>query len=179
MGTIQVIVIPRKYQIKRGLVAMTIATLFFCGILQVKAVTRDIPITIDWLTLSFRAEDTFILKAFQRRLGEDWSVYYEDFSTNFLLGTGPQGRVPFAKVECKEIDYVKDTAIIKPNRNTWNFVFTWKSHGHGLDIYFRPQGARAESLFYRSIFFSASALQSGLNSIERMIEEINGISHAG
>ncbi|MBC7530836.1 MAG: hypothetical protein H7318_04595 [Oligoflexus sp.] len=153
VGEIRVLIIPQNYRNKIGLMALTIATLFSCRLLQAKAATKNIPITIDRLTLSFRADETFIPKAFQRRLGEDWTAFCEDFSTNFLLGKGPQGRGPFAKVECEEIDYIKDTAIIRPNGNPWNFVLTWKSQGLGLDIYFQPQGAHTEPLLYRSILF--------------------------
>lgn len=105
------------------------------------------------MTLSFRADEKFIPKAFRERLGEDWENFCEDFSTNFLVGKGPQGRGIFSKIECEPLDYIKGAEDIAPINDPWHFIFSWKSDGFGLDIYFQPKGKKTEPVLFRSIQF--------------------------
>lgn len=105
------------------------------------------------MTLSFRADEKFIPKAFRERLGQDWENFCEDFSSNFLVGKGPQGRGVFSKIECESLDYVKSLDEVSPANDPWHFIFTWKSEGFALDIYFQPKGKKTEPVLIRSVQF--------------------------
>lgn len=130
-----------------------VVMIIFTMLWTVPLSAKDIPIKVGRMTLSFKADEKFIPKAFRERLEQDWERFCEDFAVNFQVGKGPQGRGIFSRVECKSLDYVKDVDTIEAIENPWHFVFHWKSEGFGVDIYFQPKGKKTEPTLIRSIEF--------------------------
>lgn len=149
--------IPTRCGGQIGKALVIFFTLLFCGPLSAKepakVSAKDIPMKVERMTLSFRADEKFIPKAFRERLGEDWENFCQEFSTNFLVGKGPQGRGIFSKIECESLEYVSSLNDVDPINDPWHFVFTWKSEGFGLNIYFQSKGKKTEPLLLRSIQF--------------------------
>ncbi len=101
---------------------------------------KELPVKIGRLTLSFRADQSFVPEAFRVRLSEDWKHFCADFASNFVVGKGPQGRGIASKTECQPLDFSGNEVI--PTDNPWNVIFNWDAEGFSVTTYFGAKGAK-------------------------------------
>ncbi len=104
--------------------------------------SKDVSIKAGTMTISFQAEESFVPKNFRERLGSDWENFCEKFSSNFILGKGPQGRGIANKVNCLAIAFGKDTETPPAIEEGWLLSFGWKGSGFSLSLYYKSKGIK-------------------------------------
>jgi len=95
------------------------------------------------LTLSFRVDETFIPKVYRESLREEWKVFCNSFSKNFIIAKGPQSRGIFNNAECLPIAYNNNRDKLL-EQNSWKMIFSWDMEGLTISTYYQPKDIRIE-----------------------------------